>query len=499
MPDSTVMKTRSRYAYAVVSVGFVVVFSIWLLNTTMIEQKAKFQLNYEWAHDLRSMIDRLEDLENFDNRAIVDAIDAQFYSETFTRFDISKERRSQQWQLATKLASEMSSIRQKIGTLNKAAVEKVLRNYELIDTATKIRIAQIVPWLSSNAVWPHWLSVRWVVRGSFSNEGDGGGGDGGGDGFPSSVSSYIGRLNWVHPSEVPRKQILSRQLLYTTGFSEAKQRLLSEWQVAWERLREKPDTGYQTAVEAYGIRLGLIEFPIIGGVLLVFLQVIFFLVSCKEKHNIEETRNIVQSFEFPTFGSPKDPLDPPRAKSLEHVLERAVWAAYLLMPISVMTIGLLTRYDLTNSRLLTPWYITLSAEKFWPSIWFAPRSYELSLGFDYLHLAALALAVGVTWGLTSQHKQTRDDKPSRNRVVLTICVGFLLTAAVFYRWLEVTGFFLVEMEPYRSLIYRDYPASSGFSVIYGCIWALTLTLAILKSRRFMAAISIAALMMFFAG
>lgn len=479
-------KTRNRYSYAVVSVGFVVLLSIWLLNTTLIEEKRQLEKRETWAYQVNSMIQRLENLERRDRWVTSEAIKTQFLVRA-SRTEAAVWR--DQENFASDIAREISLLTAKTGTLNTRDIESVLnmdeRSARLMDEDTKHRIKQILLWLWSKSVWPHQLSVQWVVMGTFpSGEGDGGGGSG-----SASIRSYIGRMEWRH-TEVPRREIISRRLLLTERFPTAKEILLSELQSAWERAELRSDDVTKTDVAPYGMRLGLNEVPVVGAQALVLLQVIFFILWNKDKSEVGNAKHGSRYFDFPAFGSPPDPLDGPPINSLAQVLERTIWALYLILPVCVVAVGILTRYDFTFSP----------GEKFWPSLILAPRGCDVSLGIDYLHIGALALALGVTWGLTAPrndlNKINRRRAPKR---ILTIgTIALVLVAGIGYRWLSVSGFFRQPRFPDASSAwyYGECIWSPGGSLLFATIWAGTLICSIYYRRRFMAGISLLGLALF---
>jgi hypothetical protein len=480
-------KTRNRYAYAVVSVGFIVVLSIWVLNTTLIEEKRKLQQREEWAYQVKGMIERLEDLERRGNRTMSAAINVQFLENEPVPIDPVVHR--EQENLANEIAVESAAVRARTGTLGKSYIEKILngeRAQRLMDQSTADRIKQILIWLSSKSVWPHRLSVQWVVKQSFWQGRSSGGGDSG----RASISPYVGRLESLH-TEVPRSEILSHQLLLTQRFSDAKEVLLREWRSAWERVESRPDNPTTTTIMPYGMRLGLNELPVIGAQALVFLQAIFFVLWNKEKTGFANGKNAASVFDFPAFGSPTDPLEGPPVKSLAGVLERSIWALYLLLPICVLAVGILVRYDFTAS----------SGETFWSSLLFAPRNCDVSLAIDYVHLGALALSLGLTWSLTTPVRDLNKISQKRNlkRIFALVTIALALVAAIGYRWLSVSGFFRQPSFPgaSSSWYYGECIWSPGGSFVFATIWAITLIVSIYYRRRFMAAISLIALTLFF--
>ncbi len=422
-----ILKSRSRYAYAVLALALFILGSVWILNSGLTTQKYEHDVFQSRGAALKDMINRLNDIENRTNDVIEKYIQGELRSRNVfgpsngipesIRLDISAFSR--------RLAQNLDSRAAQANDLRERDVGKALELAappHWLDLASRRVLQQGLTGLFWPAPAMSWKGVVWVVEGQFPPyEGDAGG-DAGEYRGPH-ISPYIDRLAEYRRSQ-PEQDFLSQKLRTAQDFREARAILASEWQKAWERADASLLNPPGSAISTYGVKLDLNDILAIAALALAMLQSVFFVYWSKDA--AASNRLPI----FPAFAAPSDPLARPAPKSLAEVLERLIWAVYLILPPAILAIGFLARYDLT----------IYGSKEAWSSRLFAPRHCDLSLVLDYVHLATFALVMAVTWGLTSDRRgqpiiggQGSVDK----RGVWTAIVALVLTTAIIYRWVTL--------------------------------------------------------------
>jgi hypothetical protein len=203
---------------------------------------------------------------------------------------------------------------------------------------------------------------------------------------------------------------------------------------------------------------------IAGGPIIVAMQVLFCALCRGTDRGAPWQRACLGGTRFPTVRSPRDPCARTNTASGGDRLDRWIWAGYLTLPVVVLTLGILLRYESPDLHMLHSSWLY-----FGPA---ARRLADVSSIVDGINLLCLLGYIGLLLHMTGEtdaESAVRSRGSFRDLTLAKIRspVEFLVVAAVLF--VVLGGYLLLEFQIHEETIKRLAPSLANF-IAYGGIW-----------------------------
>jgi hypothetical protein len=215
--------------------------------------------------------------------------------------------------------------------------EVVLETFNRDREAALFLNSEIVPHLAHLDMPSEWDRIAWWIAYDKWPEPPGGHNQ-----SPGEIT-FATRINeW--PSEYDRRFQAYQLLLFLPPGSTPEHELFRVWNESRSTTQPADLAPPRVTVPMVGLSVPTETIVAAAGPLLALLQLIF-LVHWAQRRPVALSRRA--TFEFPSYACPRDPFEPPRPRTLADLVQRFVWVLFLVLPGALLTVGLLTRYDLT--------------------------------------------------------------------------------------------------------------------------------------------------------
>jgi len=301
---------------------------------------------------------------------------------------------------------------------------------------------------------------------------------------PPPGGSYRKRY-FSAPDEASEKRFLFRLVASTADPAQLNVTLENYWRDAFERLKTIPTGDRQIGIPGSAVALNVTDVVMLGGPVLVLVQAFFAIFWSRYFLTVNRVHDqaVAPPFIFPVFGNPVDPLHGPIPKTVADVTQRAVWLFSLMIPAIVLSLALLTRYDLSGVRLQrTDYGSELPMNTMHRGEWLpenapalarlsALREHDaLSIGLDALNMVALLASLLLMIEITTANRSITSSP--RHRYLAIGC--FLL-------WLVSLWLWAVRLDDFSPLLFRAMsPADLVYWLSFALVW---LTAAFAASSR----------------
>ncbi len=268
------------------------------------------------------------------------------------------------------------------------------------------------------------------------------------------------RFLWVQDS----RDHIFNSLGIAKNQDEAEALLKEEWIRAHDALLEFKIPMTQVSLPGSGLTLSVGDVLLLAGPLLIYFQILF-LVS-KERMAVSGSEK--EAFVFPQFSAPDDPLVSLKGTRLAGFSERIIWLLFLVAPIAVLTIAVVTRYD----------FMSLSAYSGLPwikKIEYSRSSDGFSALLDLINLGFLGIALVVAIRLTTLHRSASRYISDRNYRSLTVLLLNLFTVTFL-----AAGW---------SLLGREIPVWGTYFLAFAVLWLAGFLVALVRGAWTMALLS----------
>jgi hypothetical protein len=280
-----------------------------------------------------------------------------------------------------------------------------------------------------------------------------------------SGASYVERAKSEHWAYEDELAVLLTRLLRTRNLEEASALMKAQWSRAVDLARETAEppagaAGGAIARVANGILIA-------GGPVMLALQILFCIFWRRTGQGAPWQRACVGEARFPTVRSLRDPCARTDAANGADRLDRGIWAAYLTLPVVVLTFGILLRYEFPDLHLLhsSSLYLGLAAQ----------RISDVSWIVDGINLLCLAGYIGLLLRMTGDIEAAPAESVAQSRRILRDLtfakirspVGFLLVVAVLF--FVLGGHLLLEFQIHERTIMRLAPSLAYF-ITYAGVW-----------------------------
>lgn len=302
--------------------------------------------------------------------------------------------------------------------------------------------------------------------------------------------SYANRFSklWVEGKD---KFHLYETLSHAKNYEDALAILISKWHESYEVLKRSPNalpTVSLQTLETLGFSAKIDDILMISGLLITFFQIIFFILW--EKQNKDKSQNDPSTtFAFPYFSCQNDPLRKGRPNGLSGFFQRAIWAAFLILPSIIISIGILFRFDLFGllANYNKPFRsINLS---FLHVLLYYRSNDPLSVVLDFLNLVCLSISllilINITKSNTDKKSITSNNKP-RNRLQSYKMVIYY-SPLVLLVFLFALKYFTVFSNK-EGVFFSSIPTTVIFSV-FGLLWMAIFCFSIQRQLRLLQALS----------
>jgi hypothetical protein len=442
---STSADHGSRTAILLSSFCVVAVVSIWLLNTSIYDARQLY----------RRGIARLEELEGMSYRArLYRAKDNTLYERLFTSWMSHWGRGYEEYNFfekakqfgkqAADIMSASSDIETRWRRLSTALKEAACADCTADFDEDARRFAQV----DSVAGWSNVAS--WIVSDDrrrpilgYEIQFDG-------------VSYTNRRTPLWQPSD--EDNILVDRIT-AEGDKNVEAILSQEFSRQTRRLAETSRDSGRVGLSGLGVSVPVADLLFFAGPIIVGLFAVFAVSRGRE------TGARPHTFSFPQYHSPNDPLSLAGCSGVLQVLERTIWAGFLILPFGVVVTGLLFRYDIA-----TP--ISESLNR--PASVFAMAmelrtAHSVDRFLDVLNLVCAVLVLAFVYLITSSRNKHARLAP-RRRISFALSMAGLTfavtsTAFIIYRMR------LIPLLP-MSRIAKSAVSAGAFQSIYAFIVVL---------------------------
>jgi hypothetical protein len=319
------------------------------------------------------------------------------------------------------------------------------------DVATVLRVFAVQDWPTRElAEWiVYSCTASWLWCADYKHE---------------SGTSYVERAKseqWAYDDELA---VLLTRLLRTRNLEEASALMEAQWSRAVDLAREtaEPPAGAASAIAR--VATGIL---IAGGPIMLALQILFCIFWRRTGQGAPWQRACVGGARFPTVRSPRDPCARTDTGGGGDRLDRWIWAAYLTLPVVVLTLGILLRYEFPDLHLVhsSSLYLGLAVQRVGDASWVV----------DVINLLCLLGYISLLLRMTGDIDAAPAESVAQSRGILRDLtfakirspVGFLLVAAVLF--FVLGGHLLLEFQIHETTIKRLAPSLAYF-IAYGGIW-----------------------------
>jgi hypothetical protein len=430
------------------TLGVFLALSIYILNSSLAERRRLFERHLEREEMYAQMIQRLRSLRAKDAKlfetltvasitwihfgdnaevrypTLARTVPVGSHSKARAYVDIAPERLSAFNEAARVFGGRAAAVfaihsvsSDRSHELAKIAAETFAHDKEAaLFVATEVvpRLAEIdMPSQWDQVAW--WIAFdRWPEPGGMHN-----------DGMPGIT--YGERIKEL-PSEFSLRFHAYRLILYTLPPSSPDQALFQLWQPSDTDLPASEFASPRIGVPTIGLSVPAETIVAIATPLLTLLQLIFLVHwSQRTRHEVPGT----DAFAFPLYGSPHDPLDGPVPQTLAAVVQRFLWFSFLVLPLGLLSIGVLSRYDVTYPMLyFGTWHkTTLFAAEL------QARSEDLmSTIVDLVTFVCLALSAIVVSIITRARTATISARLTLNRAQSMSIAVILSFICIYVTW-----------------------------------------------------------------
>lgn len=479
----------TRSALALLVIATIGVVGVWLVNNARI---TSFKLQYvreKWHSDAAVMLCRHRLYEKRDSRFYQAlawaALEEHIYK---ARISVDVPCSSNAWSPRTSsesgnpgqpsLSQQVKCFGDSVATVLKTGsseksldmmVGQCFRGKQVVNLLKKPQVIQGITRFDDADYKPERL--QWIMLGSWPKV-DWGfmvGGEG---------TSFGPRFNLRNYNNL-QLRLLYRHLAATSDAKQMEAALSSEVENAYKAALQSRDqsSSPSLSVPGLGSPMKADDILVILGPLIFLFQASFYLNWRQEEalaqRALEEERQALSR--FPRFSSPADPFaqqhDP---LAVDDICARLLWLSFLTLPILVLTVGTLFRYDL--QILLSPPHDDMS----WMSRLHLIRSPDwVSWLLDLANLGALYFSVWVFGELTVREvvpEQVDRSSNKKNLVKLTIVLFTLFwvirvfaTLSVFYNRHSLLGLLV---------------ATGGLALFFGfgALWIFALKRAVFAQQ-----------------
>jgi hypothetical protein len=334
---------------------------------------------------------------------------------------------------------------------------------------------EIVPRLATIDTPAGWEDISsWIAFGKYLNSGQTIPGDG--------VGITFGKRFIDQPGDDEDRFYVYRLLLSTPEQSSVDDELLALWKQSYNETRSSVTPLPGVAVSLFGLSISADAVVAGAAPILIVLQFLF-LIHWERRADADETSR--SSFIFPSFACPNDPFNGPIPKTLGEIAQRLIWTLFLILPISLLSVGLLTRYDLLYPlRYFGEVKMTLFDAEM------SARSKDaLSSTLDWVTLICVALSALVVLNITRSQSKSAPRKGTNGRNIWIITL-ILIAACISSTLLK---FYFRIAHPSNA---SDVEFNMSYFAAFGVLCSLCLGLALYHQARFFGFLSVIGLVVF---
>jgi hypothetical protein len=486
------------------AVSLALALSIFLLNSSLADRRDRRDKQWE-RHQMHSeMVERLhsyraKDGALFENLAVSSLTIAYMTSEYEARypglvrrvwtgpnseayFGIPEERL---WKL--KKAAEAFGVKAAHAFAVESSQDDRVREFRTLVTqafegdaeAALFLNNEVVPRLAAIDTPSEWDRIAWWIAygkwperpGIYTGEG---------------VGITFGQRLVEFPSEYSDRFYVYRLILSEPNLEVADEELIKLWKESYNDQRTSVAPSPGVALPMFGLSISA-ETVVAGAAPILVLLQLLFLIHWERRASVNPTDH--DTFAFPSFACPNDPLNGPMPKTLGEVAQRLVWALFLILPTSLLAIGVLSRYDLLyplryfGNERATLFGAELSA-----------RSEDVvSSTLDWVTLACTALSAITVLSITQSRSAIEGTSTPRRRVVTL--GGWLIAIIAAIICIRTTrSAFDAYVAPLANA--SDVPFKMHYLAAFGVLWSVCFGVACQRRARLLAMLSIAGLALF---
>lgn len=340
---------------------------------------------------------------------------------------------------------------------------------------------EVVPKLVAIDTPAEWDRIAWwIANGQWPEPSGGVTGDGG----PGvTFGKRLGEL----PSEFSDRFYVYRLMRLAPHPLSADQELFNLWKESYIEQRISATQSPRLAVPSYGLSISAEAVVAAAAPILVLFQLLFLVHW--ERRSIPSTADL-GTFAFPSYACPSDPLNGPAPKTLGEVVQRLVWALFLVLPIGLLAVGLLTRYDILypldyfgNPMTTTLFQAEMQA-----------RSEDLASSIiDWITFACITLSALTVLSITQSRSTLK--VPSTRAWRLVALGGWFIavvsaTSCIYATW----SAFNTSIAPLVNA--SEVSLRVHYLSAFGLLWSLCFGVACQRRARFLALLSLAGLAVF---
>jgi len=205
--------------------------------------------------------------------------------------------------------------------------------------------------------------------------------------YPSSVLRRFPR-EWTVREEAAYMQ---NRLLMCADFGVAETTLRAAWEDGLKEMREAATEVPKVELMGVGLVSRADDLLLFAGLVIASLLLVVFV-------HWERLRGTSRSYCFPQFGSPDDPMKPTGCLTAEGLASRGLFATFLAMPVLILAVGTLTRYDLTTAGF-RPFFFRWNHITGYGMSMFRPHD-SVSEALDVVDLLCLGICLLAVMGMT---------------------------------------------------------------------------------------------------
>lgn len=284
---------------------------------------------------------------------------------------------------------------------------------------------------------------------------------------PVPGSSYANRYFPSADLEA-EKRFLSELVGGTSDATELERILDTAWRDAFGRLKAIPTGDPQIGVPGSGMSFSATDIVMLSGPLLVLIQAFFAMFWVRHWSNQADANQAtipsgppaapLRVFIFPFFANPIDPLSKPIPRTVVDVAQRLTWLLCLSLPVVVLSLALITRYDLSGvTRTPIHHGDDFPMNAMVPGEWLPPASPTiarlsalrdhdaLSTSLDALNMIALLASLILMIEITTVDRQRLHPPPYNvflRRAILVALCFWVLSIWLWAIHLDKSGTFL---------------------------------------------------------
>jgi len=493
-------KTAGEILFAIC---LVMAITIYLLNSTMSKQRELMSAKSERHAAQAEMIERLhsfkaKDAELFENLAIA-SIDIAYHTPEYAvrypnliRIVPTGPNRSVFLKIPDERASALHTDAHAFGMnatkafLSESSPDERARKLQSLvslayrsDTEAALFLnTEVVPRLATIDSRSEWNKIAWwIASGEWPDPG-------GLTTPPGHGVTFSERFADPHFEFYDRYYVYDL-LQFAPDLDSADKALVTIWQQSYAEQR--------TDVAPPGVSLpvlGLsmpIEAIALGAAPVLLLFQLVFLVHWVRQWSILPPGT--DTFAFPAYACPSDPLRGPMPRTLADAAQRLIWMLFLALPTALISIGLLTRYDLVYPL---GYFRGGSAETFFGVEQWARDTDVLSSCIDWVTLACVAVSALAVLNITRQ-RHAPGEYRKQNRTATLLGWSAAVAMAIACVWTTLSAFQAL-IAPLANA--SDVQFKMHYLAAFGVLWSLYFGIACQRRARLAMFFSIAGLVGF---